>query len=179
MFKYVLVFIVVAVISFGLFLSNYLGAYSKVDISESTQGPFQTVYLDYMGPYHKISKQLEKVENYMKEQGAPCGRTFGEYLDDPQVVEEARLRARAGCIVETVPANLPEWLKADVMQPRHYVVAVFTGSPGIGPLKVYPKVNTFMLEKKFKQNGPVVEIYEIHSITEKNAMTTTYLFPVQ
>ena len=177
--KYALVFVVVCVISFGLFLSNYLGAYSKVDISDSNQGPFQTVYLDYMGPYHKISKQLEKVENYMKSQGAPCGRTFGEYLDDPQVVEEARLRARAGCIVQAVPQNLPEGLKADIIQPRHYVVAVFTGSPGIGPLKVYPKVNTYMNEKTLKQKGAVIEIYEIHSITEKNAMTTTYLFPVE
>jgi AraC family transcriptional regulator len=177
--KYLIVFIVVGVISFGLFLSTYLGAYSKVDISEATQGPFKTVYLDYMGPYHKISKELEKVENYMTTQGAPCGRTFGEYLDDPQVVEEARLRAHAGCIVESVPANLPENLKAGVMEPRHYVVAVFTGSPGIGPLKVYPKVNTYMQEKNLKQKGAVIEIYEIHSITEKNAMTTTYLFPVE
>ncbi len=40
----------------------------------------------------------------MQSQGAPCTRTFGEYMDDPQQVEEARLRSRVGCIVETAPA---------------------------------------------------------------------------
>ncbi|MFS4457835.1 GyrI-like domain-containing protein [Bdellovibrio sp. HCB2-146] len=177
--KYVLVFILVAIVSFGLFLSNYLGAFKGVDISQGPQGPLQLVYIDYMGPYHKISKEIEKVENFFKAQGTPCGRSFGEYLDDPQSVEEARLRAKAGCVVEQVPANLPEGFKTETLPSKNYVIATFTGSPGIGPLKVYPKVNKFMLEKGLKQSGPVLEIYEIHSITEKNAMTTTYLFPVQ
>lgn len=177
--KYVLFFILVAVISFGLFLANYLGAFKGVDITIAQQGPFKTVYMEHVGPYHKVNKIIEKVETYMKSQGAPCGRSFGEYLDDPQSVEEARLRSKVGCIVQNVPANLPEELKAGEIPARKYVVAVFTGSPGIGPLKVYPRANDFMLKNDLKQTGPVVEIYEIMSITEKNAMTTTYLFPVK
>lgn len=177
--KFIIVFVVFTMISFGVFLSNYLGAFKGVDISQSSQGPLQMVYIDYMGPYHKISKEIEKVEKYMASQGVPCGRSFGEYLDDPQTVEEARLRSKAGCIVEQVPANLPEGFKTETRDAHNYVVAVFTGSPGIGPMKVYPKVNAFMVEKGLKQSGPVIEVYEIHSITEKNAMTTTYLFPVE
>ncbi|MEK2646178.1 GyrI-like domain-containing protein [Bdellovibrio sp. BCCA] len=178
--KYILVFVLVAVTSFGLFLANYLGAFKGVDISEASQGPFQTVYIEHVGPYHKVNKVIEKVENFMKSQGAPCGRTFGEYMDDPQVVEEARLRSKVGCIVETLPAGqLPEDFKTGDIPQRKYVVAVFTGSPGIGPLKVYPRVNDYMVKHSLKQTGAVIEIYEIHSITEKNAMTTTYLFPVQ
>nr|WP_295901156.1 GyrI-like domain-containing protein [uncultured Bdellovibrio sp.] len=178
--KYILVFVLVAVTSFGLFLANYLGAFKGVDISEASQGPFQTVYIEHVGPYHKVNKVIEKVENFMKSQGAPCGRTFGEYMDDPQVVEEARLRSKVGCIVETLPAGqLPEDFKTGDIPQRKYVVAVFTGSPGIGPLKVYPRVNDYMVKHGLKQTSAVIEIYEIHSITEKNAMTTTYLFPVQ
>ena len=177
--KYVLFFIAVALISFGLFLANYLGAFKGVDIVEASQGPFTTVYLEHVGPYHKVNKIIEQVEKFMASQGAPCGRTFGEYMDDPQNVEEARLRSRVGCIVQTSPANLPEGYKIGEIPARKYVVATFTGSPGIGPLKVYPRVNDFMLKQNLKQSGSVVEIYEIHSITEKNAMTTTYLFPVQ
>ncbi len=177
--KYIIVFVTVAVISFGLFLANYLGAFKGVDISEATQGPFKTVYLEHVGPYHKVNKIIERVEKYMASQGAPCGRTFGEYMDDPQTVEEARLRSKVGCLVETVPANLPEDFKSGEIPQRKYVVAVFTGSPGIGPLKVYPRVNDYMIKQNLKQTGAIIEIYEIHSITEKNAMTTTYLFPVQ
>lgn len=177
--KYILVFILVAVTSFGLFLANYLGAFKGVEIREAAQGPFPIVYVEHVGPYHKVNKVIEKVEKFMQSQGATCGRTFGEYMDDPQTVEEARLRSKVGCIVTSVPANLPEEFKTGEIPERNYVIAVFTGSPGIGPLKVYPRVNDYMLKKKLKQTGAVVEIYEIHSITEKNAMTTTYLFPVQ
>jgi AraC family transcriptional regulator len=177
--KYALLFIAVAILSFSLFLANYLGAFKGVEITEASQGPFSTVYLEHVGPYHKVNKVIEKVEKYMASQGAPCGRTFGEYMDDPQVVEEARLRSKVGCLVQAVPSNLPEDFKSGEIPARKYVVASFTGSPGIGPLKVYPRVNDFMLKNKLKQSGSVVEIYEIHSITQKNAMTTTYLFPVQ
>lgn len=177
--KYILVFVLVAILSFGLFLANYLGAFKGVEISTVQQGPFKTVYLEHVGPYHKVSKVIEQVENFMKSQGAPCGRSFGEYLDDPQAVEEARLRAKVGCIVQSVPANLPAEMKAGEIPERKYVMAIFTGSPGIGPLKVYPRVNDYMLKNKLKQSGAIVEIYEIMSIAEKNAMTTTYLFPVQ
>ncbi len=177
--KYVLVFIIVAIISFGVFLSTYLGAYKGVDISESSQGPFQLLYIDYMGPYHKISKEIEKVEKFLITEGTPCMRSFGEYMDDPEQIEEARLRSKAGCIVEKVPANMPEGFKIMELPIRKYVIAVFTGSPGIGPMKVYPKVNDYMTQKGYKQSAPVIEVYEIHSIKEKNAMTTTYLFPVE
>lgn len=177
--KYVLVFILVAMLSFGLFLANYLGAFKGVEISETNQGPLKTVYVEHVGAYHKVNKVIEKVEKYMESQGQKCGRTFGEYLDDPQVVEEARLRAKVGCVVTTVPEKMPEDFKSGEIPQRKYVMAVFTGSPGIGPLKVYPRVNDYMLKHQLKQAGAVVEIYEIHSITEKNAMTTTYLFPVQ
>jgi DNA gyrase inhibitor GyrI len=175
--RYILLFVAVAIAAFGIFLSTYLGAFKGVDISHAAQGPFTTVYLEHVGPYHKVNKIIEKVEKYMQTQGVVCGRTFGEYIDDPQVVEEARLRSKVGCLVEKVPENMPEDFKSGQIPQGNYVIAVFTGSPGIGPLKVYPRVNDYMLNQKMKQSGPVIEIYEIHSITEKNAMTTTYLFP--
>lgn len=164
---------------FGAYLSIYLGVYKGVDITRAEMGPYTTVYLENIGPYHKVNKQIEKVEKYMASQGAPCTRTFGEYIDDPAHVEEARLRSHVGCLVESVPENLPEGLHTKTIPRAHYTIAVFSGSPGIGPLKVYPKVYDFMEAQKIKISGPLIEIYEIHSITEKNAMTTTYLFPYE
>lgn len=177
--KYILVFIIAAIISFGVYLATYLGAFKGVAISQAAQGPFKIVYIEHLGPYHKINKEIEIVEKYFKSKGLTCGRTFGEYLDDPQTVEEARLRAKAGCIIETIPSDLPADFKAGILAESNYVMAIFTGSPGIGPIKVYPKVNEFMQEHNLKQEGAVIEIYEIHSITEKSAMTTTYLFPTK
>ncbi|WP_413560462.1 GyrI-like domain-containing protein [Bdellovibrio sp. HCB209] len=176
--RYILVFVVVMVISFGTYLATYLGAFKGVEISEVKQGPFKTIYIEHVGPYHKVNKVIGRVEAFMASQGTVCQRTFGEYLDNPREVEEARLRAKVGCLIETMPANAPEEMKEGEIPARDYVQAVFTGSPGIGPLKVYPRVEQYMEQKKLKQAGAGIEIYEIHSITEKAAMTTTYLFPV-
>lgn len=177
--RYAIVFITVAIISFGIFLANYLGAFKDVEITTRTEGPLKIVYVEHVGPYHKVNKVIERIEKYMASINVKCGRTFGEYLDDPQVVEEARLRSKIGCVLETVPEKLSDELKVSEIPAGQYVVAVFTGSPGIGPMKVYPRVNDYMLKNNLKQSGAVIEIYEIHSITEKNAMTTTYLFPAK
>jgi AraC family transcriptional regulator len=55
------------------------------------------------------------------------------------------------------------------------VVALFTGAPGIGPLKVYPVAEDYMLENKLTRKGGVIEIYEIF---DKRAMQTTYIWPI-
>lgn len=177
--RYILVFVLVTIISFGAYLATYLGAFKGVEISEVQQGPFKTLYVDHVGPYHKVNKEIEQVEKFMKAQNQPCERTFGEYLDDPRIAEEARLKARVGCLVENPPAQLPEGLKTGELPQKKYVRAIFTGSPGIGPMKVYPRVAEYMKEKNLEADGTPIEIYEIHSITEKAAMTTTYLFPVK
>lgn len=176
--KYILVFVGVMLASFGLFLANYLGAFQGVEITDVDQPALKTVYVNNVGPYHKVNKVIEKVEKYMASEGMPCTRTFGEYPDDPRKMEEARLRSKVGCVVTEVPANLAEDYFVGEIPAHHYVKAVFKGSPGIGPLKVYPRVNEYREKHGLKEDGAVIEIYEIHSITENNAMTTTYLFPV-
>ena len=178
MLKYVLFFITVMIISFVLYLMTYLGVWKDVELSTINQTALKTVYVEHIGPYHKISKQLAKVEAYMASLNRPCGRTYGQYFDDPQFVEEARLKSFVGCVIEGEVPPLVEGLIVGEVPKGEYVQAVFTGSPGIGPLKVYPKVNDYMEKNNLKQNGALIEIYEIHSIQEKNAMTTTYLFPV-
>ncbi|WP_413580780.1 GyrI-like domain-containing protein [Bdellovibrio sp. HCB288] len=177
--RYIIVFVIVMVASFGGYLATYLGAFKGVEISEAQQGPFKTLYIEHVGPYHKVNKVIEKVEKFMASKGTICQRTFGEYLDDPRQVEEARLRSRVGCLIESMPTDVPENMKEGVIPANHYVVAVFTGSPGIGPLKVYPRVEEYLQQKGLAKTATAIEIYEIHSITEKSAMTTTYLFPVQ
>lgn len=169
-----LIAVVLAVTTLGLYMASYLGAFKGVDISESEQGPFKLVYKDHTGSYHKIVSAIEQVEAWARENKIDCTQSFGEYLDDAKTVEESRLRSRGGCIVTEVPQVLPEGFQYRELPARRYVVATFEGSPGIGPLKVYPKVEDFMKERTLTIEGPVIEIYVIHN---QKAMTTTYLFP--
>jgi len=177
--KYVLVFIIVTIISFGSYVAYYLGAYKKVEVSEAMMGPYTLVYMDHVGPYHKIAPVIAKVESWMKDHGHDCSLSFGQYLDNPRQEEEARLKSRGGCLVKDVPKDLPQDFKVMDLPAQKYVTASFDGSPGIGPIKVYPKANEYIIAKGLNQEGPVMEIYDIHSRTEKASMTTTYLFWVK
>jgi len=170
-----LIAIVLVVLTLGIYMANYLGAFKAVDISETDRPAMKLVYKDHTGSYHKIVTVIEQVEAWAKENKIDCSESFGEYIDDANAVEEARLRSRGGCIVDEIPANLPEGFQAREIPARKYVMATFEGSPGIGPIKVYPKAESYMKERQLVMDGSVMEIYVIHS---EKAMTTTYLFPL-
>lgn len=170
-----LIAVLLVIITLGVYLAIYLGAFKSVDVSEINRPAMKMIYKDHTGPYHKIVTAIEEVETWAKENDVDCTESFGEYIDDANKVEEARLRSRGGCIVRIIPKDLPEGIHAREIPPRRYVVATFEGSPGIGPLKVYPKAEEYMKERQLVMDGAVIEIYVIHS---EKSMTTTYLFPL-
>lgn len=174
-FRQFLLATALVIITLSVWLAYYLGAFKSVDITQIERGPMKMIYKDHTGSYHTIVTTIEEVEAWAKSQNIDCTESFGEYIDDANKVEEVRLRSRGGCIVKEFPANLPENFKTQEIPARSYVMAIFEGSPGIGPVKVYPKAETYMHEQGLVMDGPVIEIYVIHSEKE---MTTTYLFPL-
>lgn len=163
-----------------LYFGQYLGAFRSVKVGIENHDAMTVVYKEHFGPYHKIVPVINEVEAYFKEQKLDCKISFGEYLDNPRQTDENRLRSLGGCVVQKAEVekikDLPKEILKKEVPARRYVVAIFEGSPGIGPMKVYPKVEDFMSENNLTATGPVIETYEIHS---EKAMTTTYYFPVQ
>lgn len=166
----------------------FSGAFKPVEIEVQTKGPYAILFKDHIGAYDKIVSTIEEVETWAKQNNLPCTLTFGEYLDDPHAVEQERLRSRGGCITSDVDSKnlathsplagpLPSDFNRTVIEPKKYVVATFAGSPRIGPLKVYPKVNEYIAAHKLKQVGGTIEVYDIQP--DNAAMTTTYLFPIE
>ena len=177
LFKAAIAITFAIVLGFAVYLVTYVGFFKPVHVSEATALPaMKLVYLDHMGAYHKIVASIEAVEKWAKENNVDCSKSFGEFIDDPDVTEEARLRSRAGCIVSDAPANLPKDFKTMEYPARRYVTATFSGAPSIGPFTVYPAVREKIEELRLKPNGSVIEQYEIHGPKE---MTTTYFFPVE
>ncbi len=174
--RYLLLPLLIAIIVFAVYMMSYLGTFKPVIISEKMAGPFHMVYKTHIGPYHKIVPLIEEVERWVKAQGLDCHLSFGEYLDDPRQTEEVRLRSLGGCLVKQPLAQLPEGFEQKTLPEKKYVTAVFEGSPGIGPLKVYPKVFQYLEDQRLSREDSVIEVYEIHS---EQAMTTTYYFPLK
>ncbi|MEI7973849.1 MAG: AraC family transcriptional regulator, partial [Bdellovibrio sp.] len=136
-----------AVLSFLLlmmvYLWTYLGAWKTREISLQEKPRAWVLGKTHVGAYHGVSKIIESVESEMFRQSLSCPKSFGEFLDDPNLVEEIRLRSRAGCWYETLPSGLRErplpkdWFLEE-SSPRKAILARFLGAPSIGPIKVYP-----------------------------------------
>lgn len=174
--RYFVLPLLVAVVVYVAYLLNYVGAFKPVVISEKKAGPFLMIYKDHTGPYHKIVPVIEEVEQWAKSHGFDCQLSIGEYLDNPDITEESRLRSHGGCLVSAFPENMPEGFKTQTIPEKKYVTALFEGSPGIGPLKVYPRVFDYFEERRLARQETVLEVYEVHG---PQSMITIYYFPVR
>ena len=81
---------------------------------------------------------------------------------------------------EKIKDQLPADYETAVLEKTQEVVALFTGAPGIGPLKVYPKAEDYIAEHRLLRRGWVMEIYEVFNAnTKKPTVQTTYIWPLQ
>lgn len=167
--------IIITSFSFITFVFIKSGAWKSVEVTETTLGPLHLVYKEYVGPYHKIVTAIQDVETWAKSKSIECNRSFGEYLEDPNIVEHERLHSHGGCILSEMPADLPADFKSQTIPVRTYVMASFSGSPALGPLKVYGRIEDYMASKKLQRTAPVLEIYNVKS---NNQVETQYLFPI-
>jgi len=171
----VLAFFIVILSAAG-YVIFYTGMYKEVQISETKAGPFLVLAKKHFGPYHKIVPQIEEVERWVKAAGGDCKRSFGQYFDNPEAVEQERLRSRGGCILENRLEGAPSDFEWDTIPEYQAVMAIFEGSPGVGPIRVYPKVAEYFETKNLKSLPGVMEVYLIHG---PKAMTTHYFFPIE
>jgi effector-binding domain-containing protein len=176
MFKLALTATGLVIVAMILYLLLHLGIQKPVQIELATAPTLKLLYKEHVGSYYKINEKIQAVEAWAQQNQIPCALTFGEYIDDPASVEEERLRSHGGCIVESEPANKPADFSYKEIPERKVIKATFEGSPAIGPYKVYNKVQSFRLENRLIEDGPVIETYEVHA---DQKMTTRYLFPIK
>lgn len=162
-------------IGFLIYLYVYLGVYKSVQVSE---GRRETIYLlakAHRGPYHQILPAIQAVEKWVNEHNLPCSKTFGQYLDDPQIMDEDRLRSFGGCVMKMKVDEVPSDFQWIVLPPQNYVIATFDGAPSIGPFKAYPAVKKYAYDHRLKVTGPSYEFYEVNG----DKVYTEYLQAVQ
>lgn len=175
--RYFLAAVLFTILFFVGSLLVKLGAFKPVVLRVSEEGPYVVLYKEHMGPYHKVNDDITEVETWARANGEKCELSFGQYLDNPKTDEELRLRANVGCIIEKKPTvALPQNYLVMEIPKRQYIVAVFEGSPAIGPQKVYPKINDYAEEARLTLDGPVLETYRIN---DGSQVTTTYYFPAK
>ncbi len=186
MIKHTIFAIGLGMLIFFLYLFQYTGAFKSVSVAIDQRPTYTIVYKNFIGPYHKIVQTIQEVETWAKASGLSCRLSFGEYFDDPRLIEEGRLKSRGGCLIDSLKKDepiilaklknqLPQDFKAGEIESTRAVVALFDGAPGIGPLKVYPKAEDFIHDQRLTRKGSVIEIYEIF---DQKSMQTTYIWPI-
>ncbi len=181
--RYIIIAISSLVLIFMGRLIYHVGYFKPVEITEKQAGPYYLLYKDHVGPYHKITPLIEEIETWAKQQNIPCLQTFGRFNDDPDLVEEERLRSNAGCLLSDGDGLLvlgknisfPEGYKLEKLEAGNYLTAKFEGAPSIGPIKVYPLARDHANGIGRLIGNPIIEIYTIKA---DNEMTTQYLFPL-
>lgn len=174
MLKIFLLSVVIFTLALSTYLFFYLGAYKGVEITTESRGPQILLYKNHIGAYHQIGPAIQDVETWAKQQNVPCPATFGEYLDNPAAGDQDRLRSRGGCILTGIPSAVPPDWKLEERPAGRFVVAQFSGSPAIGPFKVYPKIKEYLQEHRLQTTEASMEIYLING----SKVVTEYLFPL-
>lgn len=162
-------------LTLGTYLYFYLGVYKPVQITTAEVGPLYLLYKNHMGAYNEIGPILRETESWALQHNVHCGRTFGEFIDDPQAVDQDRLRSQAGCVLDGKPPIPTGDFSFEEFPVRRYLVGKFQGSPSIGPFKVYPKMKAEMEKQRLRLNGPTLEIYTVNGAN----VETEYLFPIK
>lgn len=178
-FKHLFLSLIIGFTALASYISIHLGVFKPVYIEPIDLPSFTLVFVENFGPYHKLGPKFSEVETKMKNLGFNCKKTFGRYLNDPNQMEENRLKAQVGCLFETdnlTPENRAlfqaENLQVETTPAQKYVKANFAGSPSISPYKIYPKVEDYF--SKLNLPKPIgIEVYEV--LNEKE-MKTDYLW---
>jgi effector-binding domain-containing protein len=174
--KYLIAAGLACIVGFVVYVFVHLGVFKPVSIEYQEIDTFYLLAIENLGPYHKILDSILVVEKFAQENKINCLKTFGMFLDDPEKVEEVRLRSLVGCVVDREIKELPSQFKMVVREKQNYVKASFEGSPSISPYKVYPKAMELIQERRLLFNGEVIEIYQIQP---GENFKTTYLFPIK
>jgi effector-binding domain-containing protein len=179
MIRWLLLAVVIGLISFAGSLAYRLGAFKSPEFTIAEEPEIHVLYKIHLGPYHKIVGTIEEVEVWAKTHQIPCTRSFGEFLDSPEIVDESRLRANCGCVLESIPVDLagkiPPDFKLETKSAQKYIKVIFDGSPSIGPMKVYDQVKQMAAAQRMRLGDSNLEIYKI----TETGMITTYLFPIR
>lgn len=177
MIKWILAPVLLGLLVLATYLYFYLGAHQPVTVQIQPYPDLHLLYKTHIGPYHQINSTLVSIESEAKEHQLSCGKTFGEFLDNPQFVDADRLRSHVGCVLEARLAKAPpDGLLYKVIPSQRYIYATFKGSPAIGPFQVYPKIDDFIAKNRLAMASDVK--IELYTVRQNGSVFTEYLIPL-
>ncbi len=148
----------------------YYGGLMKVNCRIEEQGGEILAYKQMTGGYAKSAKLMDEIyHSLINNYGIVTYKGFGIYYDNPKEVEKSKLRSEIGCIIEEMDNSkvpqIKEDLKIKTFPEKSYIIAEFPSKGKLsimfGIMKVYPAMDKFIKEKGYKNEGAIMEIYDV------------------
>jgi hypothetical protein len=150
-------------------LFGFFGGFSKITIQNVNAGGEVLVYENVSGAYNQATKISNKIYyDLLSNDKIQTTKGFGIYYDNPQNVEQSKLRSEVGCIVENVDNSTIEKLKGKyqvkILPNENCLIVEFPFKGGfsimMGMIKVYPVIGEYIIENNYK-DGPLMHIYDV------------------
>ena len=168
-----------------------LGYFLPVELESVDRPGFTVVGYFHRGDYQLVSEKILKTEELFADKGVSCDQPMAIFFDDPNQVELFRLHSFGGCQVTNIevwqgliqpnPDRAEDPLSLVELSTSRSLQATFGGSPGLGPLKVYPAAQRWLSEKGCQTWPRPIEIYppqsaDLPSDSRPVRGHTTYFF---
>lgn len=163
-----IMWLVVALIAIAVGFLAHMGVFNVLTVTEKEIGPYTYVYESFAGDYAKTGPVFEKLYKSLLADGAPASKGIGIYYDDPRKTAKDELRSDCGAVISDDDlAKLPKLLEkytARTLPAKARPTVEFPYRNGlsfmIGPMKAYPVLTKYIVEKGYKVKS-AVEIYDI------------------
>ena len=147
----------------------YYGGFSKLDFKISRQGGETIVYKEMIGSYVNFRKMRDSVSNeLLGDYNIETIKSIGIYYDNPLYVDKKKLHSDIGCIIEKEDIGrldeLDNSYKVRVCPISDYLTVQVPNEGSlsimIGICRVYPKIEEYLKDNGYSNQGPIMEIYD-------------------
>lgn len=143
----------------------YAGLFDKVSYTVEQPGPFNIVYREYDGPHQGVRLVMNQVYRYVQDSlksSTDTGCVI--FYSLPNIGKDDSLRCLSGIIVDSVENKSTIYKSATIRQAdalvgRCYLRSFF--SYMTGSYKFYSELQQVLEKYQKKQNGPVIEMYDM------------------
>jgi hypothetical protein len=167
--KIILIVLAILIIALVAFYAYY-GGFKKMNISVAKAGGEVLIYEKIQGDYKQSGVIMDKIYYaLLNEDKIETIKGFGIYYDNPKKVKKSKLRSEAGYILEKKDLDkFPILENKYTIRPlleKEYIITEFPykgkTSTLLGIMKVYPALNKFAKLNGYKEDSPVMEIYDV------------------
>jgi len=170
----ILLVIVIGAVVILTAIYAYYGGFRSVNFEVKETGGETFVYENVTGDYSQSPVVMDSIYYaLLNDLKIETTKGAGIYYDNPQHVDKSKLRSEIGCMLDSEVDSLKmvqlnNRFKVKTLPKTNYIVTEFPNkgmmSTFVGIMKVYPAMTGFV-EKNGYKNSPVMEIYDVPTMT--------------